>query len=308
VSEEHDVVIAAGTPAADVAVDEDLVTRLLTSQHPDLAGLPRRFVANGWDNVTYRLGEELAVRLPRRQSAVELVVHEQRWLPELARRVAVAVPEPVRVGGPGEGYPYPWTVVRWVPGVPADIEPLAPVAAPALGSFLADLHGPAPEDAPRNPHRGIPLRVKEPAVVPRLDRLALREVVAPEVLEHARVVWADAVEAPIDRDPSWLHSDLHAKNVVGRDGRLVGVIDWGDLGVGDPATDLAAAWMHFPAEAHADVWAAYGEVSDATLRRARGWAVFFGAVFLDTVTEDGDTFGPMARTTLERIAAERADG
>jgi aminoglycoside phosphotransferase (APT) family kinase protein len=252
-------------------------------------------VADGWDNVTYRLGDDLAVRLPRREVAVELIESEQRWLPVLARRVGLAVPEPVRTGGPAEGYPWPWSVVRWVPGTPVDQEPLDPGEAAAFGAFLADLHGPAPDDAPRNPHRGVPLRVKADALAVRWDRI-------PDA-EPLRRRWEQVVDVPIDAEPGWLHSDLHPKNVVGAAGRLVGAVDWGDLGVGDPATDLGAAWMLFPPEVHDEVWAAYGGISEATLARAEGWAIFFGTVLLDTSVGDEDTFGRIGRTTLDRVLA-----
>ena len=128
-------------------------------------------MTDGWDNVTYRLGDDLAVRLPRRAVAAELFESEQRWLPVLARRVDVAVPEPVRAGHPGEGYPWPWSVVRWIDGTPVDEAPLDPTEAAPFGRFLADLHGPAPDDAPRNPYRGIPLRAKGESLAIRWDRL-----------------------------------------------------------------------------------------------------------------------------------------
>ena len=280
-------------PPAEVAIDEPLVRRLLRSQHPEVADLPLAYVADGWDNVTYRLGEELAVRLPRRQAAVELIVSEQRWLPVLAQRVRLAVPAPVLTGAPDEGYPWPWSVVRWVDGTPVDVVPLDPGEAAAVGAVLADQHGPAPDDAPRNPNRGIPLRVKDPALAVRWDRLADADA--------ARRAWAEVVDVPIDVAPGWLHSDLHPKNLVGDGGRLVGAIDWGDLGVGDPATDLSAAWMLFPPEAHEQVWDAYGGITDATLARARGWAIFFGTVLLDTDVGGEDTFGRIGRETLERV-------
>jgi aminoglycoside phosphotransferase (APT) family kinase protein len=291
-----DAVVTDGrTPPAEVDVDEALVRRLLAAQHPDLLDLPLAYVADGWDNVTYRLGDDLAVRLPRRQVAVELIESEQRLLPVLAHRVSLAVPFPVRTGAPGGGYPWPWSVVRWVAGTPVDLAPLDPGEAASFGAFLADLHGPAPDDAPRNPHRGVPLRVKADALPPRWDRL--------EGTTAVRRLWDEVVEVPIDVEPGWLHSDLHPKNLVGEDGRLTGVIDWGDLGVGDPATDLAAAWMLFPPEVHDRLWDAYGGVSEATLARARGWAVFFGTVLQDTAVDDEDTFGRIGRTTLARVLA-----
>jgi aminoglycoside phosphotransferase (APT) family kinase protein len=283
------------TPPAEHEIDEGLVRRLLAAQHPDLADLPLAYVADGWDNATYRLGDDLAVRLPRRQVAVELIVSEQRWLPVLARRVGLAVPEPVRAGEPDEGYPWPWSVVRWVDGVPVDQVPLRDDQAGPFGAFLAHLHGPAPDDAPRNPHRGVPLRTKAEALAIRWDRM--------DDADAVRRAWDEVVDVAIDAEPGWLHSDLHPKNLVGADGRLVGAIDWGDLGVGDPATDLGAAWMLFPPEAHDDVWDAYGGVSDATLARARGWAIFFGTVLLDTSVDDEDTFGRIGRTTLDRVLA-----
>lgn len=285
--------MTTGHPPAEQEVDEALVRRLLIAQHPDLADRPLAFVAEGWDNVTHRLGDDLAVRLPRREVAVSLLLAERRWLPHLAGQVDVAVPVPVRAGEPGEGYPWPWSVVRWVDGTPTDVEPLVPGEASAFGAFLADLHRPAPDEAPRNPYRGRPLRTKADGLPPRWDRMDDGEAV--------RRAWEEVVDVPIDVDDVWIHSDLHPKNVVARGGRLAGVIDWGDLGVGDPATDLAAAWMHFPVEAHGELFDAYGGVSDATLARARGWAIFFGTVFQDTAAEPGDTFAPIGRETLARV-------
>ncbi len=296
-----DAVITDGRPPpAEHDIDEGLVRRLLQAQHPDLAELSLAYVTDGWDNVTYRLGDELAVRLPRRAVAAELFAPEQRWLPLLARRVEMAVPEPIRSGAPGEGYPWAWSVVRWVPGTPVDQAPLDVGAAGPFGRFLAELHGPPPDDAPRNPFRGVPLRTKADALAIRWDRLAGMDVGLGVTVDQVRAVWAEVVDVPIDVPPSWIHGDLHPKNLVGEGGRLAGVIDWGDLGVGDPANDLAAAWMLFPTAVHGDVWAAYGGVGAATLARARGWAIFFGTVLLDTDVGGEDTFGRIGRETLER--------
>jgi aminoglycoside phosphotransferase (APT) family kinase protein len=288
-------------PPAEHTIDEALVRRLLVRQHPDLADLPLSYVTDGWDNVTYRLGDELAVRLPRRAVAAELLVSEQRWLPELARRTRLAVPEPIRSGIPGEGYPWPWSVVAWVPGTPVDQAPLDPSEAHAFGVFLADLHGPAPADAPRNAHRGVALRAKADGLELRWDRLDRLDVGLAVTIDDVRAAWAEVVDVPIDVPPSWLHGDLHPKNLVGNDGCLVGVLDWGDCGVGDPANDLAAAWMLFPTAAHGELCDAYGGLTPATLARARGWAIFFGTVLLDTDVDGEDTFGRIGRTTLEWV-------
>jgi len=302
VTADPDATITDGRPPpAEHEIDEGLVRRLLAAQHPDLADRPLRYVTDGWDNVTHRLGEDLAVRLPRRAVAAELIEREQRWLPTLARRVEVAVPEPIRAGHPGEGYPWPWSVVRWIPGTPVDQAPVDPGEAAPFGRFLADLHGPAPDDAPRNPARGIPLRGKTESLAIRWDRLDGLDVGLSVEVDAVRTAWHEVVDTDVDLPVGWAHSDLHPKNLVGDGGRLAGVIDWGDLGVADPALDLAAAWMLFPPAVHDDLWAAYGGISDATHARAQGWAIFFGTILLDTAVDGADTFGRIGRKTLERV-------
>jgi aminoglycoside phosphotransferase (APT) family kinase protein len=182
-----------------------------------------------------------------------------------------------------------------VPGTPVDQAPLDPGEAARFGRFLADLHGPPPPDAPRNPYRGVPLRAKHDLLVPRWERLAAQGF----EVDVVRAAWDEVADVPVDVPTSWLHADLHPKNVIGERGRLAGVIDWGDLCVGDPANDLAAAWMLFPPDVHDRIWAEWGGLTDATLDRARGWAIFFGTVLLDTGA--GDTFGPIGRQTLARV-------
>lgn len=146
----HD--LSVPKPAAEVEITPELVRALLDEQHADLASMPLRHVATGWDNAVYRLGDQLTVRLPRRVASAALVLHEQRWLPELADGLPLPVPVPLRVGVPGCGYPWAWSVCPWLPGV--EIEHAQPTdwhkAAGQLGGFLAALHRPAPRDAPRN--------------------------------------------------------------------------------------------------------------------------------------------------------------
>ena len=147
------VVVAVNRmPAADVEVSADLVRRLLAAQRPDLARLPVEFLANGWDNELYRVGDDLVARLPRRAPGAQIIKNEQRWLPGLAARLPLPVPYPERTGVPGCGYPYSWSVVPYLPGVPAALAGSfdAGRAAAAVGGFLGALHVPAPADAPAN--------------------------------------------------------------------------------------------------------------------------------------------------------------
>jgi aminoglycoside phosphotransferase (APT) family kinase protein len=290
-------------PAAEVDVTPDLVRRLLAGQHPDLAGLPVTVLANGWDNLSCRLGDQLLVRLPRRAVAAELVRNEQRWLPVLAPRLPLAVPVPVRTGVPAMGYPWYWSIVPYLPGLVAAACPPADPAetASVLGGFLGALHVPAPPEAPANPVRGVPLASRDGAFTARVRQLggAIDGTAAMRA-------WQVAVAAPPwDRPPVWLHGDLHPANILVSEGRISGVIDFGDITSGDPATDLAVAWMLLPGHCHETFLAAYGEAGGpppgaSTRARARGWAL---GLAVATLARSADTplMTSVARTTLGAV-------
>jgi aminoglycoside phosphotransferase (APT) family kinase protein len=264
------------TPAAEVDVDAALVRALLHEQHPDLASLPVERVANGWDNAIFRIGDELGARLPRRALAVPLLLNERRWLPVVAAGLPLPIPVPTRAGEPGAGYPWPWAIGPWLPGAPAEMTPPADpdTAADALGRFVAALHRPAPADAPPNPFRGVPLAERAERMDEGLDRLGA-------TIDRSRVEarWREALAVPPwPGPPLWLHGDLHPLNLLVAGGRLSGVIDFGDLTAGDPATDLAVAWMMFRGAARDRFRRASG-ADDDTWRRAHGWALTLGVAF-----------------------------
>lgn len=290
----------AGIPPAEVAITEDLVLALVRDQHPDLADGRLRLFGNGWDNTTYRLGDSLAVRLPRRQLGADMMVKEQRWLPELARRLPLPVGAPVRFGVPGHGYPWPWSIVEWVDGESAETDPVMAEEAPRLAGFLSSLHSQAPHDAPLNAWRGVALGERSFSVEQRLKRLGADELaVAPEQLLRT---WEKVKDVPIDvAERLWLHGDLHPRNVITREGRIAAVIDWGDLCAGDPATDLAAAWLFFAGDAQEEFRAAYGNISAATWERAKGWAIFFGVVMVDAGRIDDHRWAECGNAALERV-------
>jgi aminoglycoside phosphotransferase (APT) family kinase protein len=292
---------------AEVRFEQALVRALLREQHPDLADLELREVAGGWDNQQWRLGTELAVRMPRTERAPALLRTEQKWLPILAERLPLPVPVPVRVGEPSGLFAQTWTVARWVDGEPADHAPITrPEAAGALAAFLTALHKPAPAQAPANPTRGIPLGRLEDEFASCLDLLA-----GDAAADAAREVWLKAVAAPAwDGAPMWLHADLHPANVVVRDGTLSGVIDFGELCAGDPATDLSAAWILLPAGAAARFFDSYVKADEPTIARARGWAVQ-RALHLIAIGQRGilglpggkPTWEPAGRAALARALA-----
>ena len=291
----------------DVDIDEALVRALLHEQHRDLATLELREVAGGWDNRMWRLGEELAVRLPRTPRAPSLLRTELQWLPLLAPSLPLPVPVPVRAGEPSPRFPKTWLVVRWVDGEPADHAPISsPKAADSLAMFLRALHVKAPSGAPANPSRGVPLQPLRDVIDEWLPLIESSDVAA-----DARRVWEQGVEAPTWNDaPVWIHGDLHPANVVVSDGILSGVIDFGEMCAGDPATDLAAAWLLLPAGTAARFFDAYANADDATIRRARAWAVV-RALSLISIGQAGErglpggkpTWLPAGRAAIERTLA-----
>jgi aminoglycoside phosphotransferase (APT) family kinase protein len=268
------------TPAADIDIDDALVARLIEAQHPDLAG-PLALVANGWDNVLYRLGDDWCVRLPRRRVAVELILNERRWLPSLAGALNVDIPVPVRDGEPSDQYPWPWSIAPWLDGTlaaavpPSSRSPLAP----GLADFVVRMHSGAPHDAPHNPVRGVPLESRTATVQQRLDAGTIPRS------EELRALWSRLARTPAWAGPPlWLHGDLHPANIlIDTTGQLRAVLDFGDLTAGDPATDLAVAWLAFEPDARAvfreRVTESTGTGADTWLR-ARAWALSFGTAFV----------------------------
>jgi aminoglycoside phosphotransferase (APT) family kinase protein len=268
----------ATTPPAEVDISPKLVRRLLEAQHPDLASETIHLVAAGWDNSIYRLGADLLVRLPRRAQSSLLVLNEQRWLADIAARVPLQVPVPVRTGTPTAFYPWPWSITPWIPG---DIAAALPRGergnlAEPLAKFLLAFAEPAPVDAPSNPVRGVPLARRDAAM-----RERFRHDLVPGAVE---AVWDRALAAPEwSGEPLWVHGDVHPANLITSGGMLTAVIDFGDLTAGDPATDLAAAWLVFDASGRERFRAAFARsrhVDAATWQRAEGWALCMATAVL----------------------------
>lgn len=296
------------TPAAEVDVDEELVRGLLADQCPRLAGLPIAPLASGWDNTMFRLGASCTLRLPRRALAATLVEHEQEWLPRIAARLPLPIPVPLHAGRPGRGYPWCWSVCPWLEGEPVGVGGLVdpPRAARSLAAFLVALHQPTP-DAPENPFRGLPLaaidaRVRERAASFRSGPLAAvaseREVLA---------VWDALVETPAwPHAPVLIHGDLHPFNLLARSGRLSAVIDFGDITAGDPATDLALAWMLFEGEAREALLGHAGRdggrIDPDTRARSRAWALSLSLAYI-LGSADAPALDALGRRTLQAALA-----
>lgn len=264
---------------ADITVA--LVSELIAGQFPSWAGLPlHRLVPGGWDNVTFGLGNDLVVRLPSAEPYAAQVDKEHCWLPELAPHLGVQIPFPVAKGVPGAGYPWPWSVYRWIDGqrVSADgVIDLVQLAVD-LAQFLEDLHridtGGGPLPGPHSFFRGGPLTVYDAAT-----RRALSLGGGAFDRDGATEVWEAALKSQSDPSPVWLHGDLSAENLLVEDGRLAAVLDFGSCAVGDPACDLTIAWTLLSGPSRAQFRSSV-RVDEATWARGRGWALWKAVITL----------------------------
>lgn len=260
--------------AGEVATDVSLVRRLISEQFPRWAELPISAVASsGTDNALYRLGTDMVVRLPRIDWAVAQVAKEQRWLPRLASHLSLSVPVPLAAGGATAYFPWPWSVYSWLEGREVDAcLKNSERAAITLAGFLLSLQacdttgGPTP--GPGRTDRGLPLDGRDGPVREAITTLG--QVYDSPALTQA---WEDALHAPAwDRPPVWLHGDLQPSNLLERGGDIRAVLDFGCLGVGDPACDVMIAWKLFDGAARTAFRDAL-QVDDAAWRRGRGWAL-----------------------------------
>jgi aminoglycoside phosphotransferase (APT) family kinase protein len=299
-------------PRAEIAIDDALVRALVSEQAAGLDGatVPIVHAADGWDCSVWRLGEQWAVRLPRRAIAAPLVLNEQRVLPEIAARIAptgVRIPAPVVSGRPARGYPWAWSVVPWIDGARGIDIPrrdrtgwAAPLAA-ALGA----LHTPAPTDHPVNPFRGVPLAARSPAVEARLAELRARGAISDEQADDATSIWAEGLAVPPwTGRPVWIHGDLHPANLVAQQSRLAGIIDFGDVTAGDPAYDLAVAWLAFEAAGRrAFIASTRGAYDEPTWVRARAWASSV-SLMLIAHSDDEPAYQALGREALAEVLRE----
>jgi aminoglycoside phosphotransferase (APT) family kinase protein len=268
-------------------ITADLVRRLLADQFPQWAELPITPVkVDGWDNRTYRLGSELTVRLPTAARYVAGVDKEHHWLPILAPALPVAIPEAVAKGEPGQGYPHPWAVRRWIPGDTVSVEtvPDPDEFARTLADFIlalqrCDATG-GPLAGKHSFYRGAPPAHYHPETIEALATLKDRIDA-----DLATEVWEAALSNPYDQPPVWFHGDIAHGNLLVQDGRLSAVIDFGTSGVGDSACDLVIAYTFFTGTARETFRAAVQQDAGAWAR-ARGWALWKAVVNADfTVIE-----------------------
>jgi aminoglycoside phosphotransferase (APT) family kinase protein len=287
--------------ADEIDTDVSLVRRLLAGQFPQWAGLAVEPVESaGTDNAIYRVGDDLAVRLPRVERVTSQIEKEHRWLPRLAPHLPLAVPVPLALGAPAEGYPWRWSVSPWLEGEIATVERIDDLrrAAADLAEFVNALQRIDPTGGPRS-SRGEPLARRD-----RETRAALAALAGKLDTDAVTGAWEAALAAPPwDGPPVWTHGDLYDGNLLARNGRLAAVIDFGVLGVGDPACELIVVWSLFSGESREAFREALA-VDDATWARGRGWALSVGLLALPYY----ETTNPvMVANSLRRIGQVLAD-
>lgn len=296
--------MAGGKMHADeVETEAGLVKRLLAAQYPQWADLTITLVeSSGTDNTIYRLGTDMAVRMPRIGWAAGQVEKEMRWLPGFAALLPLAIPVPLAKGEPGEGYPWAWGVYRWLEGKNATLDTLNdPIQAAAdLAQFIRALQridtAGGPLSGAHNSFRGVPLRMRDDRTRDAIARLT-------DVLDTAAItaVWEAALDvADWEGAPVWIHGDLQAGNLLAIGGRLSAVIDFGCLGVGDPAGELIVAWHLFTSESRAVFRAEMG-VDAATWARGRGWALSVSLVALPYYQTTNPALADQSRRTIEAV-------
>ncbi len=288
--------------ADEVDIDSDLVGCLVAEQFPELTGVPISALrSTGTVNAIYRLGDDLYARLPRVQSWAGDLEKEWQWLPRLAPHLSLGTPEPVAHGTPACGYPFPWAIYRWIDGEPyadglVDDEQRA---AEDLAQFVGELRGIAPDaSAPRGGRP--PIREHDTGTRAGIDA-------ARDVIDHdaATSAWDRALEAPVwAGTPVWIHSDLLRPNLLVRGGRLRAVIDFGGVGIGDPAADVIPAWSVFGPTGR-EAFRSALDVDDGMWDRARGFALLQAIMIIPYYAETNPGFVAQAKRTVEQVVADQ---
>ncbi|MBT4855947.1 aminoglycoside phosphotransferase family protein [bacterium] len=286
-------------------INEALVSRLVASQFPQWKDLPiRRVVPSGWDNRTFRLGERMLVRMPSATEYAVQIEKEQLWLPRLASLLPLSIPEPLAQGGPEKGYPWSWSIYRWLEGrtiADASIANLYDIAI-SLSNFLNVLQridtkgGPLP--GTHNFYRGGSL-----AIYDAETRKAIALLKDDIDVDAALEIWKTALKTTWHDSPVWIHGDISPGNLLVQEGQLSSVIDFGGLAVGDPACDLAIAWTLFESESR-KTFRSMLLLDAGTWERGRAWALWKALIVVAGITDTTIVEAERSRHTIDEILAD----
>lgn len=292
-----------GNPSA-IHIDEKLVQALLSEQFPEFSSLDVSFVKpQGWDNRTFRIGDDKLARLPSSSKYRHQVLKEYEWLPFLSSAITLDIVHPVALGKPSSIYPFHWLINKWIPGVTlASTENVdTKLVVSGLVSFLDNLQRvdtiEAPEPGLHNFYRGGSLEVYSSEMQQAISLIDDAEIHLKKQLE---VIWSKAIGSRWEHDPVWLHGDLSAGNILVRDGRIAGIIDFGQAGIGDPACDLAIAWNFLNAESRIS-FRKHTNFDKHTWQRAMGWSAWKAAIVYSGMTDSNALEMNAVGLTLKNI-------
>lgn len=280
-------------------IDEVLVEQLIAKQFPHLANLPLKPVPSiGTDNALYRLGKDMVVRLPRIDWAVENVDKEFTWIPKIAPFLPISIPTPIAKGSPTKEYSFPWSIYTWIEGSNPVVGHVPESLAQDLITFIQALHK---IDLPDGPlcNRGVPLEDRDDET-----KKAIKDLEGMIDTKAVTAIWEKSLRAPKwSKPPVWIHGDLSPGNLLIKDGRLSGVIDFGNLGIGDPACDLIIAWNLLPAHMR-EGFRSGMEVDEATWERGRGWALSIALIQLPYYKDTNPALANNARHVIHELIQE----
>jgi aminoglycoside phosphotransferase (APT) family kinase protein len=292
-------------PHIPIKIDRDLVQSLIAEQFPEWANLSVQPVKRqGNDNRTFHLGKSMSVRLPSASQYVEHVTTEQRWLPKLAPKLPLPIPLPIGIGAPGAGYPWPWSVNTWLHGENAAIERIHDLSqfAVDLAIFLNALGSIDTSQAPipgeHNFFRGGNLSIYDDET-----RRCIHNLNSLVDSKTATAVWAEALEAKWQGTPTWFHGDVAIGNLLVDQGKLCGVIDFGQLAAGDPACDLMITWTLFNGDSRM-VFQMERAIDQADWARGRGWALWKALITLVACKEIDPDRAANARHVIDELLSE----
>lgn len=295
-------------PEGQIQIDLPVAARLVATQFPAWGDLPIAPIKSaGTDNALFSLGSDMVIRLPRATWATQQVDKEQEWLPRLAPELPLAIPVALAQGKPDGTYPWSWSVYRWIEGEDLHTaridDPLQ--MARDLATFIRALQRIDAKGGPRsgkhNNYRGVPLGLLDDTV-----RKAIAQLEGLIDTSAASRAWEEALNVPVwEEEPVWVHGDLQAGNLLAQNGRLSCVIDFGLLGVGDPACDLIVAWNLLDAQSR-EVFRRDLDVDDATWARGRGWALYTGLVALPYYLHSNPVIVKTSRRVISEVLGDQS--
>jgi len=283
----------------ELEIDELLVHALLKNQCPHWANLPlKTILSSGTDNALFRLGNEYVVRLPRIDWATESINKEYEWIPKIAEFMKTPLSEPVFKGRPDKSYPWSWIVAKWNEGHNPhyEHENEYELLAKDLACFLNELHGIGLPKGPSS-RRGISLKERDVETQKAIGELE-RDIDVSSVTS----LWNQLSNTPSwNKEPVWVHGDFLPGNILVQNNRLSAVIDFSDVGIGDPACDLIIAWSLFKPHSIKIFRNNLEHIDNDTWERGRGWALSIALIMLPYYKYSNPTLASLARQMIENV-------